>query len=162
MPIHNLGKIHFTHEQINSIHDSLNAVWDTITAMAVNLSPEERNRLGKVADKKGLLIDKVKDYKESSPRLLSPEVDWEEFDKDYNDRYQIRSILSKMQTVERVLHDIKILRDFDNYTDSLLDYKYAQYKNRFADEAGYENKIEEIKQFFPKTGKKKAPKKDNE
>lgn len=155
MPIDNLGKTHFSNTEIHTIHQHLDDLFVSISAMAVNLSTEERRKYAKVGEQNKLLINKIRDYHESQPRLQSPEVDWEEFQKDYNDRTQASAMLLKIKTLEGMLQNIKILRDFDNYSDALRDYQYAKYKNRFANETGYSGKIDELKVFFPKTGKTK-------
>ncbi|MGH2665500.1 hypothetical protein [Flavobacterium sp.] len=158
MPLDNLGKIHFSETEIQNIHQHLDALLTALSTVSVNLSAEERRRYAKVGEQNKLLINKVRDYQEGQPRLQSPEVDWEEFKKDYNDRAQASSMILKIKSLENMLLNIKILRDFDNYSDALRDYQYAKYKNRFADETGFSGKIEELKVFFPKTGKTKKKK----
>lgn len=158
MPIDNLGKTHFSEAEIQSIHQNLDQLLDTLSSMSVNLTAEERRKYAKVGEQNKLLINKVKDYHEGQSQLQSPEVDWDEFKKDYNDRAQASAMLMKIRALETQLLNIKILRDFDNYTDSLRDYQYAKYKNRFADQIGYSRKIDELKVFFPKTGKTKDKK----
>ena len=158
MPIDNLGKTHFSDAEIQSIHQHLDQLLDTLNNMSVNLTAEERRKYAKVGEQNKLLINKVKDYHEVQSQLQSPEVDWDEFKKDYNDRAQASAMLMKIRSLETQLLNIKILRDFDNYTDSLRDYQYAKYKNRFADQVGYSRKIDELKVFFPKTGKTKDKK----
>ncbi|MGK4566714.1 hypothetical protein [Flavobacterium sp. 3HN19-14] len=106
-----------------------------------------------------LLIDKVKDFQENQPENCAPEVDWHEFHNDYKDRKLAAQMLSMVKTLEGLLLDIRILRDHDNYKAALSEYKYVQYRNRFTSgSAGFEHKIAEIRQFFPKTGKKSKDK----
>jgi hypothetical protein len=152
MPIENLGKIHFSKQQIQDINKALTALTDTLAGMSVNLTAAEHQKYGRVKEKNKLLIDKVKNYHDSQPRLQSPEVDWKEFDLDYENRLQASQMLSKIKAIENQLINIKILGDYDNYTDALRDYQYAKYKNRFANESGYSKKIEDMIVFFPRTG----------
>lgn len=155
MPIDNLGKTHFTAAEITTINQSLEQIRMVLNRMAVNLTAAERRQFSKIGEQNKLLVNKVKDYHESQPQLQSPEIDWAEFEKDYTDRTEASGMLAKMRELENLLLGIKILRDFDNYTDALRDYKYAQYKNNFANQIGYTNKIAALKVFFPKTGKTK-------
>lgn len=162
MPLDNFNKNHFTEEQITSLHESMDALLAIISGITVNLTPAERSKYGKVGNRSILLIENVKDYHESQPNLKSPDVDWVEFEKDYKDRKQAAGMISKVKSIHEMLLNIKILGDYDNYNASLMDYKYAQYKTRFADSTGvgYESKIDELKVFFPKTGKKTKGKKE--
>lgn len=155
MPIDNLGKNHFTAAEITTINQSLNQIQSILNRMAVNLTPAERRKYATVGEQNKLLVNKVKDYHENQPQLQSPEIDWAEFEKDYTDRTEASGMLARVREMENLLLSIKILRDFDNYTDALRDYKYAQYKNNFADQMGYAAKIDALKAFFPKTGKTK-------
>lgn len=155
MPIDNLGKTHFTTAEITTINQSLNQIQSILNQMAVNLTPAERRKYATIGEQNKLLVNKVKDYHENQPQLQSPEIDWAEFEKDYTDRTEASKMLARVRELENLLLSIKILRDFDNYTDALRDYKYAQYKNSFANHTGYANKIAAMKVFFPKTGKTK-------
>jgi methyl coenzyme M reductase subunit C-like uncharacterized protein (methanogenesis marker protein 7) len=152
MPIDNLGKIHFSKQQIKDINEALIALTDALAGMSVNLTAAEHQKYGRVKEKNKLLIDKVKNYHDNQPRLQSPEVDWKEFDLDYENRLQASQMLSKIKAIENQLINIKIMGDYDNYTDALRDYQYAKYKNRFANESGYSKKIEDMIVFFPRTG----------
>jgi hypothetical protein len=152
MPIDNLGKVHFSKKQIQDINQALNILTETLSGMSVNLTAAEHQKYGRVKEKNKLLIDKVKSYHDNQPRLQSPEVDWKEFDLDYENRSQASQMLLKVKAIENHLTNIKILGDYDNFTDALRDYQYAKYKNRFANESGYSKKIEDMVVFFPRTG----------
>lgn len=155
MPIDNLAKIHFSDGDKQAIHTDLDHLLETLTNLTQNLTAAERRKYGKVGEQNKLLINKVMDFHQTQPGLDSPEVDWAEFERDYQDRVQASMMLAKIRSVEEALMNLKILRDYDNYTDSLRDYQYAKYKNRFADQVGYSTKIDALKVFFPKTGKTK-------
>jgi hypothetical protein len=155
MPIENLAKTHFKSTQKEEINKVLDQVFDLIEDISVNLTAKERSKYGKVGEKGKLLINKVKDFQEVQPELATPDVDWAEFLADYADREFAEMVLSRLKSIELQFLSIKILRDYDNKTDALHDYKYAQYKNRLSTSPGYSYKIDELKQFFPKTGKLK-------
>jgi hypothetical protein len=160
MPIDNLAKIHFSEEENLTIHQGLDQILETLTGLTINLTAAERRKYGKVGEQNKLLINKVRAFHQNDARLESPEIDWAEFERDYQDRVHASMMLAKIKSVEQLLLNIKILRDYDNYTDALRDYQYAKYKNRFADQIGYSSKIDALKVFFPKTGKTKKTTKD--
>ena len=155
MPIDNLGKTHFSAQQIQDVNQALDVLTEALAGMSVNLTAAEHQKYGRVKEQNKLLIDKVKNYHDNQPILQSPEVDWEEFDRDYENRRQTSQMLLKIKSIEYQLISIKILGDYDNYTDALRDYQYAKYKNRFASQHGYERKIDDMVVFFPRTGKTK-------
>jgi hypothetical protein len=152
MPIDNLGKIHFSVKQIQDINQALDVLTKALAGMSVNLTAAEHQKYGRVKEQNKLFIDKVKNYHDNQPMLQSPEVDWKEFDRDYENRWQASQMLLKIKSIESQLINIKILGDYDNYTDALRDYQYAKYKNRFAEAMGYSKKIEDLIGFFPRTG----------
>ena len=56
-----------------------NAVTARETALATklaNLTAEERQQYGSVNEQNKLIINKVKDFRDSQPALSSPDVDW--------------------------------------------------------------------------------------
>ena len=69
MPFDNLGKKHFTPEQVTQLDAALQLVFQSLQAMAENLTPKERSKYGKVGAQKELLIDKVKDYHQNQSGL---------------------------------------------------------------------------------------------
>lgn len=155
MPIENLAKTHFMPIQKQGINAALDQIFDLIKDTAVNLSAKERSKYGKVGEQGKLLINKVKNFQEGQPEIASPDVDWVEFMKDYDDRAFAQGVLAKLKSIESQFLSMKILRDHDNKIDALHDYKFAQYKNSLSNEPSYTTKVNELKQFFPNTGKRK-------
>lgn len=155
MPIDNLGKSHLDEVEIAQIFKALQLVAGLLQPHAVNLTAAQRSKYGKVGMQYEMLIDKVREYHLESPHLKAPEVNWAEFDLDYADRKVLSMIQSLAATIELQLLNMKVLRDHDNLTDALRDYKYSKYKNENANIAGFEGKVGSLKVFFPKTGKRK-------
>ena len=155
MPIENIGKNHFTDAEKQQLDDAIQTILDIVGPNAYNLTPKERSKYGKVGEQKKLLINKVKDFHDSQPSLDSPDVDWKEFEADYATRNYAEQLLHKLKSITHVMLGIKIFHDRDNLLDALRDYRYAGYKNRFGNQIGYSKKINELKVFFPKTGKTK-------
>jgi hypothetical protein len=158
MPIKNTEKKHFTNEHIQVVNAALRDITTIGIEISENLTTTERRKYSKVGEKNKLIVNMIKDYHETQPDLQSPDVDWEEFSLDYKDRQIVEQMLSRVRNIETMLMNIKVLRDHDNLTDALRDYRFAQYKNRFGNEPGYSTKIENIKPLFSKTGKTKKTK----
>jgi len=155
MPIENLAKNHFTPTEKQQLDDAIATILNIVSARTYNLTPKERSKYGKIGDQKRLFIDKVRDLQKSQTDLSSPDVDWEEFEADYQTRQYAAQKLRQLESVATLLLSIRILHDHDNLKDALRDYSYSCYKNNYGNQTGYENKIDLLKGFFPKTGKKK-------
>lgn len=68
--------------------------------------------------------------------------------------------MQRLQNILDSLDNNKILHDFDNYQAALTDYSYSQYKAG-TKAAGYENKVNEIGQFFSRSNTSTAPTDNN-
>jgi hypothetical protein len=94
-----------------------------------------------------LIVNKAKDYRTIQPALSSPDVDWVEFQNDFDSRDFLQSTILRLQSMIDGLNNNKILHDFDNYQAALTDYDYAKYKAN-TKVAGFEHKVAEMGQFF--------------
>ena len=115
------------------------------------LTEEERVKYGSINEQNKLLVNKVRDYQQTSPALSSPDVNWAEFESDFEARAFLDTRAARLSSIAYQMQSTKILHDNDNYQDALNDYAYAQYK-KGANEPGYTEKVAEIKQFFPRSG----------
>ena len=136
MPINNLNNAHLTEAQMNDIKTALTTLENALAPLTVTLTPEERKNYGSVNEQNKLLINKVWDYRQNSEHLSQPDLDWAEFENDLKSR----------QFIENIGHRIAALDD----------YAYTSYKAG-SNAAGYETKMNELKQFFPRSGKRPAP-----
>lgn len=118
-----------------------------------NLSPEENRRYGRMTGRNSLAVDKVRQYHLNMPQLQSPDVDWEEFDRDYATRAFYTARSSRLSSLARAMTETRRLHDHDNLTNALNDYSYAQYKDRLQDGSGYDTKVADLKPLF---GSRKA------
>jgi hypothetical protein len=148
--IKNLNNKHLNSDKAQVINDALATLEQELGEIIVNLSPDERRRYGSISEQNKLLVNKVNDYATNQPLLLSPDVDWDEFKKDYASRVMIEAFVARFQKLMDGLENAKTLYDYDNYHAALDDYSYTRYKARTAT-PGYENKLNEIKQFFTRT-----------
>ena len=147
MEFDNLNDKHFTAAEKTAINAALTTLENLFISKFVNLSAEDRKKYGSINEQNKLIVNKVKDYRASHPNLSSPDVNWVEFQADYDDRESIVQWIQRIVNIEGGLDNIKILADNDNFKAALRDYEYSKYKattNAF----GYEEKCSEIKQFF--------------
>jgi hypothetical protein len=151
MPLDNLNDVHYTPAEKTATTDALTALETALAAKFRNLSPEERKRYGSINEQNKLIVNKVLDYRMSQPGLSSNDVDWVEFQNDFDSRNFIQATIARLQGIIDGLENNKILHDFDNYQAALTDYGYSQYKAG-TKTAGYETKVNDIAQFFSRTG----------
>ncbi len=151
MPLHNLIVKHITEADKAAINEEINKIDLILDNYTVNLSAEERQKYGSIDEQNKLFANKVMDYRNSEPDKSSPQVDWEEFSADYADRATLEAWINRLNSFVVTLKNTKILHDYDNYHNGLVDYKYTQYMDD-TDEEGYSVKREELAQFFKRSG----------
>ncbi|WP_374459930.1 hypothetical protein [Chryseobacterium taeanense] len=94
----------------------------------------------------------MRDYKANQPQLSAGDVNWDEFENDYQARVFLETKKEKLASLVYQMESTKILHDYDNYNDTLDDYAYSQYK-KGREVIGFAEKVAELKQFFPRTPK---------
>ncbi|CAM3846799.1 MULTISPECIES: hypothetical protein [Flavobacterium] len=151
MSLNNLGVYHITPQQKEAIDNALNTIVENLSAVTQNLSAEDRQKFGSVNEINKLLINKCREFQQNQTTLATPDVDWVEFEADYQDRTFADTRLDRLATITRMLSDFKIVHDYDNYQDALTDYDYTKYKSS-TKVPGYTEKVGELKQFFPNSG----------
>lgn len=137
----------------DEIQELTTSLLQTVGAIELELPANERSAMGTINEKNKLLILKAVDYYRSSPQLAVSEVDWKLFLESVDDRHLVEGVLFQTEAISKQLLSLKILLDFYLYQSVLVDYKHAQYKAGNG-EAGYLEKIEEYKQFFPASKKR--------
>jgi hypothetical protein len=151
MPFLNFENRHFSTEEKTQVLNALAALQQALSGKLAVLTPEERQQYGSVNEQNKLIINKVKDFRDSNPALSSPEIDWEEFNKDYESRGFLQSLTASLSEITRGLENGKVMHDWDNYQASLIDYQYVKYRND-SGSPGFHTKSEELKQFFNRAG----------
>lgn len=159
MSISNLNNNHLSDEQIKAINDALAQLETAMQSLSINLTPEDRNKYGRVNEQNKLFIHKTRDYAQTQPSLRTPDVDWEEFEKDFKSRNFLEQVISRLNNLSTRCTNSKIFHDFDNYQDSLSDYAYTQFKAK-SKAVGFEQKYEDQKQFFRRPRKGSQPTED--
>ena len=151
MPLENLNGLHYTAAEKTTVGTSLTAIETALTAKFRNLSPEERSKFGSVQEQNKLIINRVKDFRNSQPALSSPDIDWTEFQNDVDSRDFIQATIARLESLAQSLNNNKIMHDFDCYQAALTDYDFTKYKTG-TKVAGFETKANELSQFFNRTG----------
>lgn len=151
MPFTNFDSRHFTAAEKTAVNNAATALETALTAKLANLTAEERQQYGSVNEQNKLIINKVKDFRDSQPALSSPDVDWAEFMNDYDTRAFLQATIQRLQSIIDGMNNAKILHDWDNYQAALTDYDYSKYKVS-TNATGYQTKVTEIAQFFNRTG----------
>lgn len=159
MPIENLGKKHVTPQQVAKFDEALTTLTDILINLSPNLTNDERARFGSVNEQNKLLVNSVQDYYHTQPSLSTPDVDWDEFSLDHADRVFADTRINKLGNLQRMLSDFKIVHDYDNYKNALVDYDFATYKSG-TNTPGFAEKYNKLKMFFPKANRNTQPPKD--
>lgn len=157
MPFENLSTVHYTTVQKTAALEAITALEAALAANFKNLTAEERKKYGSINEQNKLIVNKALAYRTNQPNLSSADVDWEEFQNDFDSRTFIEATITRLQAVLEGLNNNKILHDFDNYQAALTDYGYSQYKAG-TKAAGFETKVTEMAQFFNRTGTTTTPK----
>ncbi len=120
------------------------------TGKLTALTEKQRQDYKAINEKNKLFVNKIWEYRKHSNGLSSPDVDWQEFEKDYGARVFTENLLGRVESIAYQLESTKILHDYDNYQDALNDYSYSQY-SKGAGKSGFTEKVAELKQFFART-----------
>ncbi|WP_293890364.1 hypothetical protein [Flavobacterium sp.] len=150
MPLENLNNVHYTAAEKTAVGTALTALETALTAKLRNLSADERRKYGSINEQNKLVVNKALDYRNNQPGLSSPDVDWTEYQNDYDSRVFIQAAMARLQNLLDGLDNNRILHDNDNYQAALTDYGFSQYKAG-TKAAGFESKVKDIAQFFNKS-----------
>ena len=114
-PSHDICSRHFATTEKTAVNNAVTAIETALATKLANLTAEERQQYGSVNEQNKLIINKVKDFRDSQPALSSPDVDWTEFMSDYDTRAFIQATMQRLQSLIDGLNNAKILHDWDNY-----------------------------------------------
>jgi hypothetical protein len=144
MPNQDLAKMHLTPADKAVSSSSINQLLAVYAPYLRNLSPNENKKYGRINETKKLVVNKVNDLHVTNPALQSPDVDWVEFDLDFESRKHYETTAAILMSLANAMTETKRLHDYDNYNNAMIDYKYAQYKDRTEQGTGYDSKVKEI------------------
>lgn len=150
MGLSNLNNTHLSAAEATAAEDAVTQLEMALTSITANLLAVDRKKYGSINEQNKLFVNKVQDYHKNKPQLQTSQVDWEEFDRDHSSRALMESLIASLESVLAKLNNAKILHDYDNYQAALVDYGYTNFMVG-SGAAGYETKIEDLKQFFNRT-----------
>ena len=154
MSFNNLDNRHFSATEKTAINTVLANLELALADKLANLSAVERQQFGSVNEQNKLIINKVKSFHDVQPTLSSPDIDWAEFNSDFDTREYLQAAIQRLQSLIDGLGNAKILHDYDNYQAALTDYDFAKYKASTS-AVGFQTKVSELAQFF--TGGARPP-----
>ncbi|MFN0201040.1 MAG: hypothetical protein ACKVTZ_05940 [Bacteroidia bacterium] len=150
MPLKDLIQNQLTVTDKQAIDQHIAGLLSVIAGKTISLSPEERQKYGSINEKNKLIVEKVKMYQQSQPQFNSPKVNWGEFEQDFDARTYLEAKIAQLQGIIAQLTDNKTLHDYDNYQDSLSQYRYIKYLAS-EDTPGIFPIQEDLQQLFPRT-----------
>lgn len=136
-----------TEEEKATISKALKDIKAIVDAKLPDLNADKRRFYGSINEQNKLFVNKAREVKTLNPQLVPLEVDWVEYEKDYNARMFYESTLLLANGVISRLESAKMMHDYDNYNDSLVLYRYIDFKRR-SDTPGAEASYNVLKEFF--------------
>ncbi len=127
MALDNVISVEFTTEEIQKINEAIATIETILRGKTINLTPEERQQYGRIADRNKLLVDKCKTYMEQYATSLPPTLDKAEFDRDYKARTEIEPVIKRLSVVQTMFSDMKTLLDFDNFNAAVSYYRFVKF-----------------------------------
>jgi hypothetical protein len=145
----NNANLHFDATEKQQVFAALVTLRNILAPKLTLLDTEERVRYGSVNEENKKIINKVKDYYEFEPQLSAPEVNWQEFILDYEDRTFLEFALLSLQSLAYDTESTKMIHDYSNMQAARIDYAYAKYRAD-CEITGAAQKVKELYQFFIK------------
>ncbi|MFC4688469.1 hypothetical protein ACFO4P_16120 [Epilithonimonas pallida] len=147
MALENLISVEFTNAELTKLDDAISMIESVLLGKTINLTPEQRQQYGSIAEQNKLFVNKAKGYMEQYPQYVPPFLDKAEYDKDYEARQQMESRMQRLNSLTEQFSDTKILLDFDNYHNSLTFYRNVKYLSS-ENVPGTNVIYDDMKQFF--------------
>lgn len=157
MALDNLISVEFSSEELKKISEALTSIEEVMRSKTINLSPEERQQYGRIADRNKVLVDKCKTYMEQYASLLPPTLDKAEFDRDYKARTEIDPLIKRLSVIETMFSDMKTLLDFDNFNAAVAYYRYVKFLAS-QNSAGMSAVYADLKAYYQHRSSKKSEK----
>lgn len=156
MALDNLISLSFTAEELTKLDQALQTIDTVLSGKTINLTPEERQQYGSIAEQNKLFVNKAKIYMEQYPQYVPNFLDKVEFDKDYLGREQVEQRLQIMSSLTEQLSDTKVLLDHDNYHNAITFYRNMKFLSG-ENVPGTNVIYEDLKQFFVTTAPSTPP-----
>ncbi|MCD0480661.1 hypothetical protein LPB90_19635 [Chryseobacterium sp. LC2016-29] len=147
MAFDNLISLTFSENDLATIDQAIQTIEGILSGKTINLTPEQRQQYGRIAEQNKLFVNKAKGYMEQYPQHVPGFLDKAEFDKDYAARQQIESRLQRLGSMTEQLSDTKVLLDHDNYHNAITFYRNVKFLSG-ENVPGTNVIYDDMKQFF--------------
>jgi methyl coenzyme M reductase subunit C-like uncharacterized protein (methanogenesis marker protein 7) len=161
MALENLISVAFTEAELTQLDQAISSIETVLQGKTINLTPEQRQQYGSIAEQNKLFVNKAKSYMEQYPQFVPLFLDKAEYDRDYAARQQLESRMQRLSSVTEQLSDTKILLDFDNYHNSITFYRNMKYLSG-ENVPGTNVIYDDMKQFFVTTSTTPTPPTENQ
>lgn len=151
MAFENLISVTFTDQELQTLDNALENIAGVLQGKTVNLTPNERQQYGSIAEQNKLFVNKAKTLMEQNPQHVPSFLDKAEFDKDYKARVQIENRLNRLLGLAEQFMDTKIVLDHDNYFNALTFYRNIKFLSG-ENVPGTTTLHKDLKQFFHNKG----------
>ena len=147
MAFENLISIQFTEAELAQLDAAMASIAQVLRDKTINLTPEQRQQYGRIAEQNKLFVNKAKEYMEQNMQHVPAFIDKAEFDQDFQARTQIESRITQLQGLVEQLSDTKTLLDHDNYHNAITFYRNIKFLSN-ENVPGTTTLYEGMKQFF--------------
>lgn len=147
MALDNLISLSFSKSDLETIDKALQGIQTVLTGKTINLTPDQRQQYGRIAEQNKLFVNKAKSYMEQYANLVPSFIDKAEFDRDYIAREQIEQRLQLFDSLNEQFSDTKVLLDHDNYHNAISFYRNVRFLSE-ENVPGTNVIYEDMKQFF--------------
>lgn len=147
MALDNLISLSFSNSELETIDNAIQSIQTVLAGKTINLTPDQRQQYGRIAEQNKLFVNKVKSYMEQYPQYIPGFLDKAEFDRDYTAREQLEQRLQRLDSLTEQLSDTKVLLDHDNYHNAISFYRNLRFLSE-ENVPGTNVIYEDMKQFF--------------
>lgn len=147
MALDNLITLNLAPADLTKLDQAIQAIESVLAGKTINLTPEERQQYGSIAEQNKLFVNKVKIYMDQFPQYVPGFLDKAEFNRDFVARDIVEQRLNKMSSLTEQLSDTKVLLDHDNYHNAITFYRNLKYLSG-ENVPGTNVIYEDMKQFF--------------
>lgn len=147
MALDNLISLSFSNSELETLDNAIQSIQTVLAGKTINLTPDQRQQYGRIAEQNKLFVNKVKSYMEQYPQYIPGFLDKAEFDRDYTAREQLEQRLQRLDSLTEQLSDTKVLLDHDNYHNAISFYRNLRFLSE-ENVPGTNVIYEDMKQFF--------------
>jgi len=99
MALDNLISIAFSESDLATLDQAIQTIETVLYGKTINLTPEQRQQYGRIAEQNKLFVNKAKGYMEQYPQHVPGFLDKTEFDSDFAARQLVESRLQRLSSV---------------------------------------------------------------